>query len=219
MCARPFTRSGRSESSRREFVSECVGVLDQIVSRQREMTAVHHPLGFLCLPLVREPDRGVCVHVWTDRFPVRQPTTSRVHAHSWDLESFVLYGALGNAVFDLTPDSVAGAHQLLDVVTGSDGDEIVPTGRRVACTEVSRDLMTSGEIYRLPTGVFHETFLAADTEVATLVLAQTRDLPDRVLGPINVRAHVVTRQQCSSEDTRAVAAMVRDRLTPGEVRR
>jgi hypothetical protein len=207
-----FARAASSESPRCEFVSVCAYLLDQIVSGERELAAVQHPLGFLCLPLVREPDWGVCVHVWTGRFPTRLPTTSRVHAHSWDLESLVLYGALGNAVFDLTPDSVAGTHQLLEVVSGSAGDEILPTGRQVACTEVARNLVTCGEVYRLPTGVFHETFLAADTEVATLVLAHTRDLPDRVLGPIDVRAHVVAREQCTGDDTRAVAQMVRGRL-------
>jgi len=147
-----FARDERSEPPYQGFVGTCVSVLDQIVSREWELAAVRHPLGFLCLPLVREPGWGVCIHVWTGRFPTRRPTTSGMHAHSWDLESFVLYGVLGNAVFDLTPDGVAGPYQLLDVVSGSDGDEILPTGRRVACTEVSRDLMSSGEVYRLPTG-------------------------------------------------------------------
>lgn len=210
-----FARDAWSESSYQGFVRTCVSVLDQIVSREWELAAIRHPLGFLCLPLVREPGWGVCIHVWTGRLPARRPTTSGMHAHSWDLESFVLYGVLGNAVFDLTPDCASGTYQLLDVVSGADCDEIQPTGRRVTCTEVSRDLISSGEVYLLPTGVFHETFLGADPEVATLVLAQTQDLPDRVLGPVDLRAHVVTRQRCTGDDTRAVAQMVRDRLTGG----
>ncbi|MDI5964120.1 hypothetical protein POF50_033235 [Streptomyces sp. SL13] len=210
-----FARDAWSASSHQGFVRRCVSVLDDIVARRCELAAVLHPLGFLCLPLVREPGWGVCIHVWTSRFPARRPTTSGIHAHSWDLESFVLYGVLGNAVFDVAPAGTAGTYQLLEVVSRSDGDEILPTGRRVSCTEVSRDLISSGEVYRLPTGVLHETFLGADPEAATLVLAQTQDLPDRVLGPVDLCAHVVTRQRCTADDTRAVARMVRDRLVDG----
>jgi hypothetical protein len=197
----------------RDALDRCVEVLDEIVSRRRELAAVRHPLGFLCLPIVRDPGWGVCIHVWTDRFPSAGPTTTGKHAHSWDLESLVLYGALGNAVLELTPDEAAGGYRIAEIASTSGTDAITPTGRRFACTEVSRSLVSSGEVYRLASGVFHETFLGAATEVATLVLGRTGDQPDLVLCPVDLRAHVVTRRLCTGEDTRAIAGMVRDRLT------
>lgn len=205
----------RFEPLGRGAVEACAAVLDQVLSRERELAAVRHPLGFLCLPIVREPDWGVCLHVWTERFPSVRPTTTGKHAHSWDLESLVLYGALGNTVFDLAPDDAVGRYQIAEIVGMPGIDLITPTGRRFECLEVSRKLISSGEVYRLRPGVFHETFLGAETEVATLVLGRTRDLPDLVLCPVGLRAHAVTRHVCTGDETRAVAAMVRDRLTVG----
>lgn len=211
----PFARPMRLDSPDGDLLEASVSVLDQIASGQRLLTAVQHPLGFLCLPIVREPGWGVCIHVWTIRFPSVQPTTSGKHAHSWSLESFVLYGELGNAVFALEPDEESGPYQIADIVTGPESDVITPTGRRVACTEVSRSMVSSGQTYQLATGVFHETFLGADSEVATLVLSRTQNTPDRMLGPVDLRPHTVTRRRCTREDTRAVAGMAKDRLAGG----
>lgn len=200
-----------------DVLESSVSVLDQIASGLRPLAAVQHPLGFLCLPIVREPGWGVCIHVWTGRFPSARLAASGKHAHSWHLESFVLYGELSNAVFALEADEESGPYQLVDIVTGPESDLITPTGRRVMCTEVSRSVVSSGQTYQLGTGVFHETYLGAESEVATLVLSRTRDTPDRMLGPVDLRAHTVTRRHCTDEETRAVAGMARDRLAGGVV--
>ena len=70
-------------------------LLRDIASGRCELTAVRHPLGFLCIPAQRSGEHGICIHVWT---PALQPalTTSQVHSHSWDLTSYVLYGTLLN---------------------------------------------------------------------------------------------------------------------------
>src|SRR5262249_2316548 len=119
LMAGPVLGPMRFEPLGRAALDTCVGVLGEILARERELTAVRHPLGFLCLPIVRDPGWGVCIHVWTDRFPSVRPTTTGKHAHSWDLESLVLYGALGNAVFELTPDDTAGGYQIAEIISTS----------------------------------------------------------------------------------------------------
>ncbi|WP_050803432.1 MULTISPECIES: hypothetical protein [Protofrankia] len=48
----------------------------------REATVLRHPLGFLCIPVRRFEEGGVCVHVWTRQVRAARPTTSSVHCHS-----------------------------------------------------------------------------------------------------------------------------------------
>src|ERR1700750_91948 len=74
----------------------------EIVHERRDVTATRHPLGFVCIPIERSGDEGVCVHVWSESFPSVEPTTSVIHAHSWDLISHVLYGSVRNELIDVT---------------------------------------------------------------------------------------------------------------------
>ena len=84
------------------------GVLMAIGSGDSPVTAVRHPLGFLCLPLERTEEHGVCVHVWSGALPHAASTTSQIHSHSWDLTSFVLYGQVGEQRYITVVDDDAG---------------------------------------------------------------------------------------------------------------
>src|SRR5882757_10513589 len=72
------------------------GILGEVARGRTSITAMRHPLGFICIPVERAGDHGVCVHVWSGRLSRTSPTTSAMHAHSWDLISYVLYGSLRN---------------------------------------------------------------------------------------------------------------------------
>src|SRR5690348_7824186 len=66
------------------------------------LRAVRHPLGFACLPVHRDGDEGICVHVWPEGRKPAPRTTSPFHCHSWDLLSHVLYGVVGNQPVEVT---------------------------------------------------------------------------------------------------------------------
>ena len=81
------------------------------------VTAVRHPLGFVCLPLERDGGDGVCIHVWSDTLAHAESTTSQIHCHSWDLVSHVLYGQVRNVhvrVTDAGPDATVVLSRLVD---------------------------------------------------------------------------------------------------------
>ncbi|MCQ0004164.1 hypothetical protein [Actinomadura madurae] len=40
-------------------------ILDGAAAEGSPAPAVRHPLGFLCLPVERSGDLGVCLHIWT----------------------------------------------------------------------------------------------------------------------------------------------------------
>ncbi|NVI87072.1 hypothetical protein [Actinomadura sp. BRA 177] len=77
------------------------GVLEGLAAGAPPVRAVRHPLGFLCLPVERSGDLGVCLHIWTPEVRPAPSTTSPVHCHSWDLLSFVLYGTVRNVRMDV----------------------------------------------------------------------------------------------------------------------
>jgi hypothetical protein len=173
--------------------------------------AVRHPLGFTCLPVIREGADGVCLHWWQGG--AAELTTEAVHAHSWDLLSFVLYGALGNESVSVVDDQLSPTHRVFEVRSLPGGrDEIRGTDRTVYIGSRESGHNGPGSHYRVRSGEFHTSELRAD-EVATLVFGRT--LPgsvDLTLSALDATDHATQRQACGAAETRRIAETVLDRL-------
>lgn len=190
------------------------GVLDDVAERRSEFRAVRHPLGFACLPVERAGEIGVCVHLWASDGPPPDLSTSRVHAHSWELTSYVLYGLVRNELVAVREDEPT--HRVFEIRSGPGGDEIVPTPRLVRPLSTDATTHGPGEVYRLPTGRFHTTSLPGARDAATVVLG--RGLPgarDLSLGPVDMGARHVTRSLYGRRETvdaaRATLRALRER--------
>ncbi|GHG53321.1 hypothetical protein [Streptomyces griseocarneus] len=197
------------------LLGAAAAALEEIASGRRELRAVRHPLGFLCLPVEREGERGVCVHVFGPG--ARQAaalTTSPVHAHSWDLASCVLYGEVGNLRVRVRENPERPTHRVYEVHSGASSvDEIRPTPRLVTYESGPEETSVGGEIYTLPAGHFHATVVPPGTFAATLLLG--RALPGRhdlSLGPVHGTVHRVVRQTCGAERTARTARTVLRRI-------
>jgi hypothetical protein len=172
---------------------------------------VRHPLGFVCLPLERTGEAGVCVHVWSDSFARPSLTTSMMHSHSWDLISYVLYGSVRNEVIDVTDAPDDAAYRVLEVRSSGGIDELRETPRLVRCKVRAAELSHSGDIYSLAAGVFHATVVHG--EAATVALGRTRrGAMDLSLGAIDSKTHRVQRQRCDRDETARAARAVTERL-------
>lgn len=186
--------------------------LHEVTTGRNPITAVRHPLGFLCLPLERAGEQGVCVHVWTDQLAQATPTTTTMHSHSWDLVSFVLYGTLCNEVLDVTDSRPESTCQVFEVDSGPGGDELRRTGRLVGHRTATKQLHRRGQVYSLPAGVFHRTSTLG--EAATVALGRGHPgTSDLVLGAADTATHRVRRQACDREETVRVATLVVQRLS------
>lgn len=190
------------------------GTLAEVAERRAGFRAVRHPLGFACLPVERAGEIGVCVHLWAAGRPEADPSTSQMHAHSWELTSYVLYGVVRNELIEVLED--APTHRVFEIRSGPGGDEIAPTERLVRPVRADAAVHGRGEVYRLPTGRFHTTSLPGSGDAATVVLG--RGLPgarDLSLGPVDMSAHHVTRALYGRSDTvdaaRATLRALRER--------
>ncbi|WP_228001549.1 hypothetical protein [Nocardia australiensis] len=185
-------------------------LLTDICSGRSGIAAVRHPLGFLCFPAWRGGGLGICVHVWTDG--VRPaPTTSAVHAHSWDLLSFVLYGAVGNDIIELDSAPPYPTHRVFEVHSAAHGDLVRATKRVVGYRTRSSQRFRAGEVYTLPHGAFHVSNVTG--EAATVVLGEDRSsTPDLSLGTLTTHDHWVRRNPCTVTETRRAAQTVLDHL-------
>ncbi len=187
------------------------GVLDEIARGRRDVVAMRHPLGFVCIPVERTVDQGVCVHVWSDSLPSARPTTSTMHAHSWDLTSYVLYGSVRNELIDVTDAPDNPAYRVFEVRSGGDVDEVRETPRLVRCEVSAAELNRQGDTYSLRAGVFHAT--AVQGEAATVALGSGRPgIMDLSLGGIDTKTHRVGRRRCGRDETAFAARVVTERL-------
>ncbi|MFD5266023.1 hypothetical protein [Streptomyces sp. NPDC058335] len=188
-----------------EVLRQAAAELEEVVSGRRALRAVRHPLGFVCLPVLRDGPRGVCVHVFGPTDPGL--TGHQVHSHSWDLTSTVLYGRLGNRRVGVHEEPETPTHRVFEVHSDPSGvDELRPTRRLVRCLPGAEQTSSRGQTYALPAGEFHTTVVPDGSPAATLVLGRT--LPGRAdlsLGPVRAPGRRVVRRTCDAAQTVRIA--------------
>ncbi|WP_330348244.1 hypothetical protein [Streptomyces sp. NBC_00582] len=193
----------RGESA--ELVRHAASELQQVATGGRALRAVRHPLGFVCLPVLRDGPDGVCVHVFGPTDPIL--TDHQVHSHSWDLISTVLYGQLDNRRMGVAEETAEPTHRVFEVLSRATGvDELRPTRRLVRCVPGPGQTSSRGQTYALPAGEFHTTVVPDGRPTATLVLGRT--LPGRAdlsLGPLRAPGHRVVRRMCDAAQTARIA--------------
>lgn len=187
-------------------------LLRDIASGGRDLTAVRHPLGFLCFPAQRLAEHGVCVHLWTPGLG-RVLDTTQVHSHSWDLTSYVLYGTLRNQRMRVAAAPGPATHRVFEVRSRGDVDELRATTRLVSYQLEADSVHGAGSVYSMPAGEFHTTVAPGEQDVATVVLGRSRpQAADCVLCPMHTRSYTLTRSRCDAQETARAALLIAARL-------
>ncbi|GAA3233465.1 hypothetical protein [Actinocorallia longicatena] len=175
------------------------------------ISAIRHPLGFLCLPVERTGRHGVCVHVWSPDLPASPPATSTWHCHSWDLTSLLLYGRLGNVLARVADGR---DYRVFEVASRDDADELKATSRTVRAVPSDGGTFGAGEVYALPSGVFHRT--VTEGEAATVALGAERvSGRDLTLGPLDLSGHRSRRVASPPGETARLARRAADLVSLG----
>ncbi|MFE7563780.1 hypothetical protein [Kitasatospora sp. NPDC057500] len=181
------------------------GLLAQVACGTRVLRAVAHPLGFYCLPVLRDGALGVCVHVFD---PATAAGQREIHCHSWELKSSVLYGRIGNLRIGVHDEPARPTHRAYEVHSdpAAGVDEVRPTGRLVRWEPLEEQTSGRGETYTLRAGEFHATVLPEGSPTATVVLGRTVPGPvDVLLGPVDGAARRVVRRLCDADRTARIA--------------
>ncbi|MFC4532919.1 hypothetical protein [Sphaerisporangium dianthi] len=188
-------------------------LLLDIAAGRSAIRAVRHPLGFVCLPVERSGEHGVCVHLWSDDLPGVAATTSEIHCHSWDLVSYVLFGQVRNELAAIADRGPGASHRVFEVLSAGEVDSIRPTGRTVTYAPGASVAYRAGEVYTLRAGVFHRSVIPEGTVTATIALGSGRPgMADLSLGPLGTRAHRVVRRRCDDEETARAARLAAEHL-------
>jgi hypothetical protein len=205
-----FHRAMCNGTAKRDIPRWASDVLGEVAQNRTSVAGVRHPLGFVCLPVERTGKAGVCVHVWSDSLAYASPTTSTIHAHSWDLISYVLYGSVRNEVIDVIDAPDDASYRVFEIRSGGDVDEVRETPRLVRCQIRAAEFNHPGNIYSLAAGVFHTTVVQG--EAATVALGNSRGTRDLSLGGIDRTTHRVWRQRCDRDETAHAARVVTEQL-------
>lgn len=213
----------RTGTAARVIPAWAVDFLAGVADGRTDVASTRHPLGFLCVPAWRGDGYGICVHIWSDSLPRADTTTSQIHAHSWDLVSYVLYGTVRNEVFHPVDTGTSKdkdtdpTHRVFEIHTGAGYaglDAIRATSRLVRAGTPVAETYRHGDIYTVRSGVFHASVVAG--EAATVALGEDRPgTVDLSLGGIDAADHDVRRWRCDPEETRCVAKAVTARIARG----
>jgi hypothetical protein len=209
------------ESSPDQVWAEIAAVLEPLAEGRIHLDAVRHPLGFICLPIVRDDSpEGVCVHYWSADSGSTKPTTSRFHCHSWALLSHVLVGSVGNQRLDLVPGD---RYRLFRAKSGRDRenrevDDLEPIERYTGVRCADAEVHHAGDSYELEAGAFHASVATYVDVSVTLVLGRVvPGAEDITLGEPDLGRHQVTRLTLGPGEAQRVAREVLRLRAPGAV--
>lgn len=184
---------------------EIAPYLEDLAADRKRLNAVHHPLGFVCLPIVRDDSpQGVCLHYWSGATG-HQPTTSRYHCHSWTLLSHVLAGSVGNQRLRLIPGD---QFRLYEVRSDRDDrtDVFLPTPRLTGIRGSTPEVHHAGQSYELAAGTFHTSVSTTSDVSVTLVLGRVvPGAADLSLGEATLGKHTVARLSAAPHEARRMA--------------
>lgn len=154
-------------------------------------TFVRHPLGFVCIPMHRGRRHGICIHLWTPSLYFGRPTTSAIHAHSWDLRSYVLCGTVMHVPVELDYLDRRPTHRICTVTSSGRVDTIEPTEHTASVRRSRNEAINSGTTYLLPAHRYHSTNV--DGLAVTVVFAEHNIGPEYTLGPLTATRHSLPR--------------------------
>jgi hypothetical protein len=114
---------------------------------------------------------------------------------------------VSNEIVAVSPSPDRPTHRVFEVHSDAGADTLRGTPLLVRCRTRAVEEYRRGDVYTLPSGVFHASAVVG--EAVTVALG--RDRPgavDRSLGGVATADHRVYRQQCDPAETRCAARAV-----------
>ncbi|WP_152991400.1 hypothetical protein [Frankia sp. R43] len=179
--------------------------LECLLDGSAEYRPSRHPLGFVCISLLRDNHSGLCLHLWPEAPDGKKVST--VHSHSWDLRSFVLTGSLVNRVhrIDRIDRGAEALQRVFEVASDGLSDVVTQTVDFVTECVVEERRVDGGTFYLLPAGVFHTSEPCGPSVAATVVSGHRRgDFKDCFLGPADMAPGILRRSPCDATEVMRV---------------
>jgi hypothetical protein len=145
---------------------------------------------------------------------IKQPTISKIHYHTWDLLSYVLFGGLQNQQIEITPTGARPTHRVFEIFSRDDADDICPTGQLVEFRVASANTFGMGDRYTVDPWDYHRTQVDLELAASVMLAENFKPGPQRGLGEVNIGRHVVHREKCTADEAKAVARKLLDHISP-----
>jgi hypothetical protein len=189
-------RSGDPASSPEfeEFRSRSVNALSKLREERYSSVfekALHaparwHPYGFAVFHLGSYSELGrLRFHVWPSNLRVELLGHPRVHRHGWHLVSHVICGNYTDLLFEGLSSRPRGlGWQSMHACKAENRgglDYFTPLEEKYYVRQTENRLAVQGEFHTIPSGIFHDTTIAHDVLVATLLFTSIPMGPPPVL--------------------------------------
>lgn len=209
----------RADASRAGASDLILMLIDKILESSPHYECIWHPVGgFLHIPLLRSRKITLRLHAWT---PVKghfdRAEWPVIHTHIWHLESYVACGEILNKIYTVKLSSAPTSRIFYVKYAPPQRNHLVPSDELVESALLTSKLVSFGNIYEVPVGVFHSTHVQEDAVVCTLVRAVdcSAGSPE-VLGPVSEERTIsMDRHRCSEKEIEQVLSLVANKLRHG----
>lgn len=195
------------------LASLTAGFLDDLGEGRRVIDSIHHPLGFIYVPMLSD-DRGMLrLHLWLNGGTPDDITTSPYHMHTWNLSSYVLCGSLENQMIEVDDVGPLGPYRIFEIIGDRKRGELRATDGEVYARIESVEKVKAGSIYHIDAGRYHTTINTSAGDLVTVAYVErVSGTRERNLGPVGTETHVVVREPCPPEQVADAARTVLSRL-------
>jgi hypothetical protein len=195
------------------LASLTTALLEDVASDRFPVEAIHHPLGFIYVPLLTDPSAMLRLHLWLDGGTPEDITTSPYHMHTWNLSSYVHQGSLENQMIRTDENGPLGPFRVFEIVGDRRSGELRATDDEVRARIDSVEKVSAGEIYHIPASEYHTTVNTSEGDLVTVAYVErVPGAKERNLGAVGTVTHVVERQPCAPGEVAAAARAVLARL-------
>ena len=127
-----------------------------------------HPLGFLRLRLSTFADRSqLLLHCWPEHQRAAQSSELLMHAHRFDVHSWLLQGELLDEQLRWVARP-GGTYRLYGTRTTEASSRLLPRSEVGDLVTASRITYSAGQCYTIPVGVFHRTSVPKTVRTVTI---------------------------------------------------
>jgi hypothetical protein len=145
-----------------------------------------HPLGFAYAELfVFSNGDRIRTNIWSAVRHEQRPLME-VHDHFYNISSFVVAGRMINNLYAVNAPGAPNRAIYKGTFDPIGGRTLKKTDEYLNAGMFNTEIINQGDLYYLPKGKLHSSYVPKDEFTCTFILASQRDSPtSRILGPLN----------------------------------
>lgn len=141
----------------------------ELINSSEKFFPTWHPLGFIHLTLLETSNGTVRLHIWPPFNRRPKSPNWQIHSHIYNLNSLIICGKITNTFYETSDLGVDDLYREYKVIYGQGLSRLEGTSNMVNVNILRTDKHLMGDIYSIPSQIFHSSSTEISELSATIV--------------------------------------------------